>query len=270
MRLWIKYLIASMSVTILTIGVAGVSFWGLQQLRESTDTLVEINHKIYTTANMFGKELAHSRRAEKEFFIFPDNPDKQLKYVVKWKKSYSKIRGYLNELDALFRITNNTSMLSVLDEASIMMHKNELEFAAVVDKFRETKSYDTVNKAEYGSFKKRTHKLEDISVQMSKFGLVSVGNNWIDLKVIQSNTQLRMMTISIVAILWGLLLPLFLAKRIVETLGYLTEISNKISLGNLDETIHLDRKDELGELAKAIQRMQRSLKNMLARQACQK
>lgn len=266
MKLWVKYFFAFMTSTLLTIAVTVVAIWGLDKIHNTTTNLVEINLRIHELANYFGKELAHSRRAEKEFFIFPNNKKKQLKYVVKWKKSYETIRGHISELETLFNITNNSEMLAMLEQARKLMAANEDEFDIVVDKYIATKSYDVVNKAEYGAFKEKTHTLEDIAVELAQYGLIAVKNNWTELKRTEKFVMQILLGISALAVIWGFLLPLILGKRLGKAIGYLTDVSNEISQGNLEERIEMNRKDELGQLAKAIQRMQKSLKIMLARQ----
>jgi len=243
--------------------VVGAALWGFYELRETTDYLVTINSKVLETASNFDKELAHSRRAEKEFFIFPGNDEKQTKYVVSWETSYKKMRHYLTELESLFRTGNNHVMLQLIGRAKGIMDENETTFASVVSKFKQTKSYDTVNEAEYGSFKNQTHILEDIALKISKFGLAEVQKGRETLAETQRRTLLSIWIISAFAIIWGIIIPSILSRRLTSTILYLTNISNDISKGKMEKTINVTSRDELGDLANSIQRMQTSVKIML-------
>jgi len=68
----------------------------------------------------------------------------------------------------------------------------------------------------------------------------------------------------IVAALTGLGV-FFFARAITQPITYLTQVAERISLGELDSKIEIDRKDEIGELAEAFERMQISTQVMLER-----
>lgn len=258
-----KHLISFSSATLITLMVVGVALWGFYELRETTDYLVSVNNKVLETATNFDKELAHSRRAEKEFFIFPNNEKKQTKYVASWTKSYNMIRHYLADLEYLFQAENKQVMLQLIARAKGIMDENEKTFSTVVSKFKRTKSYDTVNKAEYGTFKKQTHILEDIAVRISNYGLAEVQKGRESLARTQRNTLLAIWIISAFAVIWGIIVPIVLSKRLTSTISYLTQVSNDISKGKMEKQIHVTSRDELGDLAHSIQRMQTSIKIML-------
>ncbi len=91
MKIRTQYYLAFLSSLIITFAVIGTSFWGLSSLKSTTDYLVQVNSAVLENSNLFEKELAKSRRAEKEFFIFPKNLAKQEKYIQSWNSSYNKI-----------------------------------------------------------------------------------------------------------------------------------------------------------------------------------
>lgn len=259
MKIRAQYYLAFLSSLIVIFAVAGSALWGVSNLKSTTDYLVHVNSYVLENSSLFEKELAKSRRAEKEFFIFPDNEAKQEKYVKSWRSSYKNIYGYISELRKLFTETGNTDMLAKLDEAENAMTSNEKEFAIVVNKFKKTKSYDAVNKAEYGSFKKKTHIIEDISANMTEFGLGEVAKGRAKLADTQSKVSFLIQGITGLAIVWGLLVPALLSRRLTSFILKLTDVSTKISQGNLTAKVPTGRKDELGDLASSLVLMQKSL-----------
>lgn len=67
-------------------------------------------------------------------------------------------------------------------------------------------------------------------------------------------------------LLSSILLYLVMNHLVIRPITSLTHVSNEISRGNLEEEIEgVERKDEIGELANAIQRLQKSLKITLSR-----
>lgn len=61
------------------------------------------------------------------------------------------------------------------------------------------------------------------------------------------------------------LLAVFIGRRLTKPIIELTEASNKISLGQLDQVIAIKSDDEIGQLAEALERMRISLKQALER-----
>ncbi len=57
----------------------------------------------------------------------------------------------------------------------------------------------------------------------------------------------------------------FMARALSRPIVQLTEIADRISLGELDAQIDIQRKDEIGELADAVGRMQASLQAAIER-----
>ena len=65
--------------------------------------------------------------------------------------------------------------------------------------------------------------------------------------------------------LFALVAAYFMARGITEPITALTRAADRISLGELDTKIEVDRKDEIGELAEAVARMQASLQAAIER-----
>ncbi len=63
----------------------------------------------------------------------------------------------------------------------------------------------------------------------------------------------------------AIIIALFIARQITNPITQLTNVADRISLGELDATIDINRKDEIGELAEAVSRMQASLQAAIER-----
>jgi len=70
----------------------------------------------------------------------------------------------------------------------------------------------------------------------------------------------RLLIISAVILIFGILLSFFLSRRLVKNLRYLSEITEKISTGMMERSIKIKSNDEVGELAQSLERMRVSLK----------
>ena len=63
----------------------------------------------------------------------------------------------------------------------------------------------------------------------------------------------------------AVILAIVLARTLTNPIVHLTQVADRISLGELDMEIGLNRKDEIGELAEALSRMQASLQATMER-----
>lgn len=77
--------------------------------------------------------------------------------------------------------------------------------------------------------------------------------------------EIRGNVMFLVAVIAGVLLvavaaSIFLARRIVQPIQQLTDIAARISTGDLDSPVKVESNDEVGDLARSIERMRTSLK----------
>lgn len=80
------------------------------------------------------------------------------------------------------------------------------------------------------------------------------------------NTSNRItLIVSIFAIIIGTLLSIFLGRSINRPIVSLTKTADAISLGDLSKPVIVNSKDEIGDLAKAIDRMRMSLQKAMER-----
>lgn len=70
----------------------------------------------------------------------------------------------------------------------------------------------------------------------------------------------RLVIISAVILAIAILSSFILSRRLVMKLRYLTDITKKISMGQMEREIKVKSRDEVGELAESLERMRVSLK----------
>jgi len=69
----------------------------------------------------------------------------------------------------------------------------------------------------------------------------------------------RLIIISVVILLAGILLSFLLSRGLIKNLRYLTDVTEKISTGLMERSIRVKSTDEVGELAESLERMRVSL-----------
>lgn len=264
MKLLTKQLLTFFVGSLFTLAAAGTAFWGFKSLEKVTDQLLLVDVKINVLANNFSREMAKSRQTEKEFFLFPDNPAQQVKSLADWHKSYDLIMAeYLAELDILLWQNNDREKLAMTTRARKLMTANITIWKNVTDKFKSTKSYESANQVEYVLFKERTHEIETLAVKLIDGSLNDIFESHQKLQTKRALNENLIKGIFIAALLWGLLAPIFFARRLTAVIKNITGVALEISRGRIGTKLNVDRKDELGDLAAAINRMQRSLVIMI-------
>lgn len=92
---------------------------------------------------------------------------------------------------------------------------------------------------------------------------VQVKQSWFN--AVLNKVLLIILLIVLVFILGAIGVAIFAAQKLTKPIIELTEASNNISLGKLDESIQIKSDDEIGQLAEALERMRISLKQALDR-----
>lgn len=95
--------------------------------------------------------------------------------------------------------------------------------------------------------------------------LVSLAAQQSAVRQVESSTRTFMFAAAIVAAILGALLAITITRSITGPLSHLVAVSDKISTGELDTPVPVAGKDEIGELAEAMERMRISIKALVER-----
>ncbi len=96
-------------------------------------------------------------------------------------------------------------------------------------------------------------------------GTAHVGMSRAYMDDIIRSTALLVGGVLALAVFVGTIVALILSNRLTKQMIYLTGAAEKISMGDLESIVRLDSKDEIGELANAIERLRESLKAAIER-----
>ncbi|MFY9225054.1 MAG: HAMP domain-containing protein [Blastocatellia bacterium] len=133
---------------------------------------------------------------------------------------------------------------------------------------RTTIAVSDVPKASSETFNNEAYKsayvpIKDISNQVIGRIGVQVKQSWFN--AVLNKVLLIIVLIVLVFILGAIGFAIYAAQKLTQPIMELTEASNNISLGKLDESIQIKSDDEIGQLAEALERMRISLKQALDR-----
>ena len=96
-------------------------------------------------------------------------------------------------------------------------------------------------------------------------GAVVVGASPAPVQSALARALLTALLVGLVPVLFGVLAALSLTRSLREAITYLLGAADRISHGDFDQTVSLERDDELGQIAKAVERMRLSLETAMER-----
>jgi HAMP domain-containing protein len=105
--------------------------------------------------------------------------------------------------------------------------------------------------------------IKDINSQVVGRVGVQIKQSWFN--AVLNRVEIIILLIVVIFLLLAAAAAVFAAQRLTRPIIELTEASNNISLGQLDQAIQIKSDDEIGQLAEALERMRISLKQALDR-----
>ncbi len=95
-------------------------------------------------------------------------------------------------------------------------------------------------------------------------GVIEIAMDSSDYQTLLTNTRTSALTVGLLAILFGLMLTVFIARHLVKRINTVVEGVNRVALGDLSIDTPLTGRDEIADLAKATQEMRRKLHDLAA------
>ncbi len=188
---------------------------------------------------------------------------------------FSKQAGQLiiaEDVVSLNRLVNDTKRLSddisyalIIDgNGNPISHSfatNVPSMLLSVPTYPQGKDFDIENLNVQGS------SVQDISVPIldGNLGHAKIGLTGKYLEIYLRSMLLQMAIGFVVVLIIGVFVGIFTARSISQPIMHLVEVTDRISMGEVDVTIDVHSKDEIGKLAEAIRRMAASIKIAIKR-----
>lgn len=135
---------------------------------------------------------------------------------------------------------DNQETLSTLDQANIVLRLDQRQLAEESQKDLESQSVEII-------------------IGEQNLGIVKVGFSLIELNDEMRNNLTRNLLLGVIFTLAAILISFIISNRIVIPITRLTKAMLNISRGNLGQQVHINSKDEIGEMAETFNFMTRGL-----------
>lgn len=260
-----KLICASAFASVLILLVGGLGFYRISANSHHIEDMV--THDLVfleETEELEVLALTH-RRYEKDLFLNIGNPEKQKKYIEKFKKTSDKTVDLLGKIE--FHAKANTHLGEDVNLAVNIAYENYLKYR---DGFLQLSSKvindSTITPQQANKMmaplKSNIYEFENNSkiILNSALDLIHANANNVVAEGKWSTTLIGILLVA--GLISTILSGLFITRVITRPIDTAVSFVSKLSKGDLTQSIKVDQKDEVGNLVAAMNKMSENLRNM--------
>jgi methyl-accepting chemotaxis protein len=206
-------------------------------------------------------EILHAARAEKNF-ILASTPDERAKYQEVHKKFITNLNEDITKAKPLFHTEKGKALIAKLEGAVnewVPVSNKVMELAATEQLAAASKAAELSK----GDARTKINAVEETVDELSRQKQENAER--LNKEDAETFTTSRAIMIAMIlgGIALGVALGMIISRMITGPLKQAADVSEAIARGDLTRTIKLDRKDEIGQLAAAMNTMVQNLRNMI-------
>ncbi|MFZ0523991.1 MAG: methyl-accepting chemotaxis protein [Candidatus Acidiferrales bacterium] len=249
-------------VLLLMIAVAGAGYWGTHKISSEMILMLQTDAELeehFAGARINALDM---RRYEKDAVLNIDNRSDQDEALDKWKSTDDRLHERIASLDKIAVDSEDTDALEVI-KGTLKVYEDG--FADVVAKLHsgDIKQVPQANAA-MDSYKNAVARMED-TLQIEDAEHVS---RMADRKQLAEATNRRTLWTLLAAVIAGVLvgglISITITRRITRPIELVVDAMQRILHGDLTgEELSIASRDELGDLGRATNEMQKSLRTMI-------
>lgn len=249
-------------VLLLMIAVAGAGYWGTHKISSAMILMLQTDAELeehFAGARINALDM---RRYEKDVVLNIGNPSDQDDALDKWKSTDDRIHERIAALEKIAVDSEDTDALEVI-KGTLKVYEDG--FADVIAKLHsgDIKQVRQAN-ASMDSYKNAVARMED-TLQVEDAEHVS---RMADRKPLAEATNRRTLWTLLAAVIAGVLvgglISATITRRITKHIELVVDAMHRILHGDLTgEELSITSSDELGDLGRATNEMQKSLRTMI-------
>lgn len=242
---------------VITMLVGVIAMVALVRLNNSANAVLDIHAKEINSMDRLASNMARASHYETEFVLFSQvgNLDKQAEYRVKLEDAWVKLA---QDAEALRSLPPESELREHTDELVQLVARSSEQLGVVKNLMLAGKGYAEVQ-PQYLEYRSTMDILDNLTRHMSQRTLERMLERQEGLIQTQANLRNFMITVVVAAVILAVLLGIALTRSITRPVSKLSEITKKITAGDLTQRVKVTSKDELGELAVSFNLMTESL-----------
>lgn len=250
-------LLLSFGAVVLLMVIAGIAgWWGMYSLHGDVKKTINTDVALAQLAADLENDVLTLRRFEKDTFININSADIVASYFNKWQVSLKKLR---TDLDKARAVSPDDSQ-ATLDEFASAIAAYETGYLQVhsmivAGQITTTQQANT----EITKFKDAVHHTEDFASTIKVDAQQRVASIDDALQARRNSLGLALLSLVVIAFFVAGSLALIITRRIVMTIRDAVALAKQVAAGKLGMESRIASDDELGELMRALQEMDRQL-----------
>ncbi|MDP2106138.1 MAG: MCP four helix bundle domain-containing protein, partial [Desulfobulbaceae bacterium] len=261
MKIGKRLLVSFGTVLLLLVLVAGVGLWGVIAGEHATEAILTGESKLLQNSVQLDADILGMRRYEKDIFLNIDKAEKVTDYFKKWSKEYAKGNQRIAELEKAAVHAEDLAKVRAIKEY-LQQYKTGFDTVYGMISTGQLKTPQEANAA-IGKYKEASHNMEATTIKLAEDANLAVEAAR---ALIQKATQRviwLVVAFSALAVMLGGSLAIIVARGISTPLRQGVDFTIAVANGDLTQAMASNRKDEIGELATALNAMARNLSTMI-------
>ena len=245
-------------VLFLLILVAGTGYWGIRNGENTTVNMLDMEGQLAQHSARARADILEMRRFEKDVFLNLGDTEKVENYYKKWTEAAAKANERTADLEKLRADRESAENIKTIKDN---LKPYQVGFNKVYASVRDgrIKTPAQANSA-IAQFKDESHKMEESATKLAEEANQRMQNSKGGVQKATQQVAILMLTISLVAILIGVLLSILVIQSIKRPLALGVEVANRLAAGDLSFEFGTTTKDETGQLLAAMNTMTQSIK----------
>ena len=261
MKIGKRLLVSFGAVLLLLVLVAGIGLWGVINGKNTTMTMLATEGQLLQHADDLSISILNMRRYEKDIFINLGAPEKVTDYFRKWSEEDVKGDEQIAALEKAAVDAADIEKVKAIKE-SLPVYRTGFNKVYGLITNGQIKTTSEANAA-IAEFKEATHRMEETMTKLGEDAEQSMINGQTTILKAARQVTWLVLTISLLAVIAGLIFAIVVARGISRPLRQGVDFATTIASGDLTQTFKLNRKDEVGELAVAMNTMVTKIKEIV-------
>ena len=261
MKIGKRLLVSFGTVLCLLVLVAGVGLWGVIAGENATEAILETEGELLRHSVQLDADILGLRRYEKDIFLNIEKPEKVVDYFKKWSQMHAKVSAGIAGLEKTATHADDLEKIRAIKEH---LQQYKAGFASVYGMVDagQLKTPQEGNAA-INKYKDAIHNMEETTIQLAVDANLAVEAAKAQILKAMRRAIWLVILFSSLAVVLGVVLALIVARGISVPLRLGVDFTVAVANGDLSQIIALNRKDELGELAAALNTMAKNLSVMI-------
>lgn len=247
-------------ILLLLLFMTGIAFWGISQLNlvsDEADNMYAMDLQGLACAKDADIAMLSSVRALYNSILF--SPEVRSRYVQNYERFTGQVYENLKKIEPLITDAANKDLLKNLQQAFDSMNSGYKELMAKGEMASVETLLDDITK-----MREQADKVENMMAGLGTAMMGEAERRAAETTVVYEHGRKYSLVLLAAALVLGSLYGLVTKRAIANPLATISSKAALVAAGNLDQTFSMQRSDEIGQLAAALEQMVVSLRQRIA------